>query len=163
MVIWTKIFFFYSSFLRTNDKNKARLTDKSLMNTLRICPRLADKSLMYTLRICPLDVDNSLMNTLRICPLDVDKSLMHCPSNNCIFPHKIVKTLVNFTKFDFFRKVLFKLLENSKGISGTFLSLSLRPWLQKIFPRFPFFYFGILDNTSIRRGQICPQTWQHNY
>ena len=50
-----------------------------------------------------------------------------------------------------------------KGISGTFLSLGLRPRLQKIFPRFPFFYFGNLDNTSIRRGQICPQTWQHNY
>ena len=50
-----------------------------------------------------------------------------------------------------------------KGISGTFLSLGLRPRLQKIFPRFPFFYFSNLDNTSIRRGQICPQTWQHNY
>ena len=33
----------------------------------------------------------------------------------------------------------------------------------KIFPWFPFFYFGNLVNTSIRRGQICPQTWQHNY
>ena len=50
-----------------------------------------------------------------------------------------------------------------KGISGTFLSLGLRPRLQKTFPRFPFFYFGNLDNTSIRQGQICPQTWQHNY
>ena len=50
-----------------------------------------------------------------------------------------------------------------KGILGTFLSLSLRPRLQKTFPRFPFFYFGNLDNTSIRQGQICPQTWQHNY
>ena len=50
-----------------------------------------------------------------------------------------------------------------KGISGTFLSLGLRPRLQKNFPRFPFFYFSTLDNTSIRRGQICPRTWQHNY
>ena len=50
-----------------------------------------------------------------------------------------------------------------KGISGTFLSLGLRPRLQKTFPRFPFFYFSTLDNTSIRRGQICPKTWQHNY
>ena len=50
-----------------------------------------------------------------------------------------------------------------KGISGTFLSLGLRPRLQKTFPRFPFFYFSTLDNTSIRRGQICPRTWQHNY
>ena len=49
---------------------------------------------------------------LRICPLDVDKSLMQYPSNNCIFPYKIVKTLVNFTKFDFFIKVLFELMEN---------------------------------------------------
>ena len=54
-------------------------------------------------------------------------------------------------------------LSRKKGISGTFLSLGLRPQLQKTFPRFPFFYFGNLDNTSIRRGQICPQTWQHNY
>ena len=54
-------------------------------------------------------------------------------------------------------------LSRKKGIAGTFLSLGLRPRLQKIFPRFPFFYFGNLDNTSIRRGQICPQTWQHNY
>ena len=54
-------------------------------------------------------------------------------------------------------------LSRKKGISGTFLSLGLRPRLQKIFPRFPFFYFSNLDNTSIRRGQICPQTWQHNY
>ena len=54
-------------------------------------------------------------------------------------------------------------LSRKKGISGTFLSLGLRPRLQKTFPRFPFFYFGNLDNTSIRRGQICPQTWQHNY
>ena len=74
LVIWTKIFFFYSSFLRTNDKDKARLTDKSLMNTLRICP------------------------------LDVDKSLMHCPSNNCIFPYKIVKTLVNLQNLTFSEK-----------------------------------------------------------
>ena len=54
-------------------------------------------------------------------------------------------------------------LSRKKGISGTFLSLGLRPLLQKNFPRFPFFYFGNLDNTSIRQGQICPQTWQHNY
>ena len=54
-------------------------------------------------------------------------------------------------------------LSRKKGISGTFLSLGLRPRLQKTFPWFPFFYFGNLDNTSIRRGQICPQTWQHNY
>ena len=43
---------------------------------------------------------------------------------------------------------------------GTFLSLGLRPRLQKTFPRFPFFYFGNLDKPQIRRGQICPQTWQ---
>ena len=48
-------------------------------------------------------------------------------------------------------------LSRKKGISGTFLSLGLRPRLQKIFPRFPFFYFGNLDNTSIRWGQICPR------
>ena len=46
---------------------------------------------------------------------------------------------------------------------GTFLSIGLRPRLQKTFPRFPFFYFGNLDKPQIRRGQICPQTWQHNY
>ena len=62
-MIWTKIFFFYSSFLRTNDKNRARLADKSLMHALRICLRM-------------------------ICPLDIDNSLMHCPSNNCIFHKK---------------------------------------------------------------------------
>ena len=54
------------------------------------------------------------MHAIRICPLDVDKSLLHCPSNNCIFPYKIVKTLINVTKFDFIRKVLFELLENSR-------------------------------------------------
>ena len=41
---------------------------------------------------------------------------------------------------------------------GTFLSLGLRPRLQKIFPRFPFFYLGNLGKTQIRRGQIFPQT-----
>ena len=40
---------------------------------------------------------------------------------------------------------------------GTFLSLGLRPRLQKTFPRFPFFYFGNLDKPQIRRGQICPK------
>ena len=83
---------------------------------------------MHTLRICPLDVDNSLMHALRICPLDVDKSLMHCPSNNCIFPYKIVKTLVNFTKFDFFRKVLFELLENSRPTACYFQWNSWKLW-----------------------------------
>ena len=36
-------------------------------------------------------------------------------------------------------------LSRKKGISGTFLSLGLRPWLQKIFPWFPFFYFSNLE------------------
>ena len=33
---------------------------------------------------------------------------------------------------------------------GTFLSLGLRPRLQKTFPRFPFVYFGNLGKTQIR-------------
>ena len=45
-------------------------------------------------------------------------------------------------------------LSRKKGISGTFLSLGLRPRLQKFFPRFPLFYFTNLDTTSIRQGQI---------
>ena len=47
-----------------------------------------------------------------------------------------------------------------KGISGTFLSLGLRPRLQKLFPRLPFFYLGNLEKSQIRCGQILPQTWQ---
>ena len=43
---------------------------------------------------------------------------------------------------------------------GTFLSLGLRPRLQKLFPRFPFFYLGNLEKSQIRRGQILPQTWR---
>ena len=46
---------------------------------------------------------------------------------------------------------------------GTFLSLGLRPRLQKTFPRFPFYYFGNLGKTKIRRGQIFPQSSKHNY
>ena len=41
---------------------------------------------------------------------------------------------------------------------GTFLSLGLWPRLQKTFPRFPFYYFGNLGKTKIRRGQIFPQS-----
>ena len=68
-------------------------------------------------------------------------------------------------------------LSRKKGTSETFLSLSLfisrpRPTasaskirlrLRKTFPRFPFFYFGNLGKTKIRRGQIFPQSSQHNY
>ena len=32
-----------------------------------------------------------------------------------------------------------------------------------MFPRFPFFYFSTLDNTSIRQGQIFHWTCQYNY
>ena len=46
---------------------------------------------------------------------------------------------------------------------GTFLSLGLRPRLQKTFPRFPFFYFGNLGKTKIVRGQIFPQSSTTNY
>ena len=56
-------------------------------------------------------------------------------------------------------------LSRKKGTSGTFLSLGLfiswsrttastlkmRPRLQKTFPRFPFFYYGNLDKSQIRR------------
>ena len=54
-------------------------------------------------------------------------------------------------------------LSRKKGISATFLSLGLRPRPQKTLLRFPFFYFGNLGKTSIRRGQIFPQSSQHNY
>ena len=60
---------------------------------------------------------------------------------------------------------------------GTFLSLGffisqpwpmalaskMRPWLQKTFPQFLFFYFDNLDKSQIRRRQIFPQSSQHNY
>ena len=46
-------------------------------------------------------------------------------------------------------------LSIKKEISETFLGL--RP--HKIFPRFPFFYFGNLGKTQIRRGKILLQTW----
>ena len=144
---WTKIFVFHSSFIRTNDKNGARLTDKSLLNAIRICLRLTDKSLLHSIRICPLDVDNSLLHAIRICPLDVDKSLLHCPSNNCIFPYKRVKTLVNFTKFDFFRKVLFELLENSRPTACYFQWNSWKLWsLVLRVVRIIFFFFKHILN-----------------
>ena len=70
-----------------------------------------------------------------------------------------------------------KLLSRKKGTSETFLSLGLfisQPWptasaskirlrLRITFPPFPFFYFGNLGKTSIRRGQIFPRSSQHNY
>ena len=49
-------------------------------------------------------------------------------------------------------------LSRKKGTSGTFFSFGLRPQLQKTFLQFPFFYFGNLAKTQIRRGQILPQT-----
>ena len=39
----------------------------------------------------------------------------------------------------------------------------IRLRLRKTFPRFPFFYFGNLGKTKIRRGQIFPQSSQHNF
>ena len=68
-------------------------------------------------------------------------------------------------------------LSRKKGTTETFLSLGLiiswsrpmastskmRPWLQKTFPRFPFFYFDNLDKSQIRRRQIFPQSSQHNF
>ena len=39
------------------------------------------------------------------------------------------------------------------------IGLSLQPWPQKFFPRFPFFYFGNLGKIQIRRGKILLQTW----
>ena len=57
--------------------------------------------------------------------------------------------------FEFFPSYLSK----KKEISETFLGLGLRPRPQKIFPRFPFFYFGNLGKTQIRRGKILLQTW----
>ena len=57
--------------------------------------------------------------------------------------------------FEFFPSYLSK----KKEISETFLGLGLRPWPQKTFPRFPFFYFGNLGKTRIRRGKILLQTW----
>ena len=63
-----------------------------------------------------------------------------------------------------------------KGISGTFLSLGLRPRLQKPCPWFPFFYLGfknlllaILFSTSITwekpnyTWNIFPESSQNNY
>ena len=57
--------------------------------------------------------------------------------------------------FEFFPSYLSK----KKEISETFLGLGLRPRPQKTFPRFPFFYFGNLGKTQIRRGKILLQTW----
>ena len=51
-------------------------------------------------------------------------------------------------------------LGRKKGTSKTFLSLGLRPRLQKTFSRFPFFYLGILEKTQIRREKIFPLTCQ---
>ena len=57
--------------------------------------------------------------------------------------------------FEFFPSYL----SRKKEISETFLGLGLRPRPQKTFPRFPFFYFGNLGKTQIRRGKILLQTW----
>ena len=57
--------------------------------------------------------------------------------------------------FEFFPSYL----SRKKEISETFLGLGLRPRPQKTFPQFPFFYFGNLGKTQIRRGKILLQTW----
>ena len=57
--------------------------------------------------------------------------------------------------FEFFPSYL----SRKKEILETFLSLGLQPQPQKIFPRFPFFFFGNLGKTQIRRGKILLQTW----
>ena len=57
--------------------------------------------------------------------------------------------------FEFFPSYL----SRKKEISETFLGLGLRTRHQKTFPRFPFFYFGNLGKTQIRRGKILLQTW----
>jgi len=49
---------------------------------------------------------------------------------------------------------------NKRETRGTFLSLGLRPRLQKSFLRFPFIYLGNLEKSQTRCGQIFPQTWQ---
>ena len=58
--------------------------------------------------------------------------------------------------FEFFPSYLGR----TKGTSKTFLSLGLRPRLQKTFSRFPFFYLGNLEKTQIRREKIFPLTCQ---
>ena len=57
--------------------------------------------------------------------------------------------------FEFFPSYL----SRKKETSETFLGLGLRPRPQKTFPQFPFFYFGNLGKTQIRRGKILLQTW----
>ena len=64
-------------------------------------------------------------------------------------------------------------LGRKKGTSETFLSfglfisrprpkasaLKMRPWLQKVFPQFPFIYHGNFGKTQIRHGKILLLTW----
>ena len=58
----------------------------------------------------------------------------------------------NLSSFDFSFSQVTSVEEREPR--GTFLSLGLRPRLQKTFPRFPFFYWGNLGKTKIRRGHI---------
>ena len=58
--------------------------------------------------------------------------------------------------FEFFPSYL----SRKKEISETFLGPGLRPRPPKNFPWFPFFYFGNLGKTKIRRGKIFPQSRQ---
>ena len=67
----------------------------------------------------------------------------------------------NLSSFDFSFSQVTSVEEREPR--GTFLSLGLRPRLQKTFPRFPFFYFGNLGKTKIVRGQIFPQSSTTNY
>ena len=67
----------------------------------------------------------------------------------------------NLSSFDFSFSQVTSVEEREPR--GTFLSLCLRPRLQKTFPRFPFFYFGNLGKTKIVRGQIFPQSSTTNY
>ena len=64
----------------------------------------------------------------------------------------------NLSSFDFSFSQVTSVEEREPR--GTFLSLGLRPRLQKLFPRFPFFYLGNLEKSQIRRGQVLPQTWR---
>ena len=108
--------------------------------------------------------------------------------NTCNFYEKTLKTekniLFQFLSMSVFSKMFPHLiwdfqsyLGRKKGTSETFLSLGLfiswprpmasaskmRPQLRKTFPRFPFFYFGNLDKSQIRRRQIFTQSSQHNF
>ena len=86
----TKIFVFRSSFIRT----------------IFFLPW----TIIFLHKKIIVQAKKKLSKAKKNCPLDGQFFFLPAP----IFPYKLVKTLVNFTKFDFFRKVLFELLENSR-------------------------------------------------